>query len=374
MIKILHFITDTNIGGAGRLLCTQIRNMGQSEFDISVALPRGSALINEMKSAPCHIVECDGGVDSSLSLHDVFECVGIIKTINPDIVHSHASLSSRIAAYICSVPSRIFTRHCVFPVPKIYENALVRGAFRVANNLLSTRIVAVAESAKQNLVDMGCDKSKIEVIINGVVPIKRMNEDEKSAARNELGIENDDFVISIFARLEEYKGHKILLLAAEKCIEKHPNFKFLIVGDGSRKNELVSLANELKINKNVIFCGFCGDVNPLFNITDVNVNCSFGTETSSLSLSEGMSIGVPAVVSDYGGNTYMVRHGVNGLVFPQKDADSLAESLMRLYCDRELYERCSVGAKERYFEELNANFMCKKMAELYLSEYDKSKR
>ena len=53
------------------------------------------------------------------------------------------------------------------------------------------------------------------------------------------------------------------------------------------------------------------------NITDINVNCSIGTETSSLALSEGMSLGVPAVVSDFGGNP-MIRDGRNGFVFRQR--------------------------------------------------------
>lgn len=370
MIKILHFITDTNIGGAGRLLVNQIRNMPRGEFDIFVALPHGSALFSEFKNAPCHIIKCDNCADSSFSFSSILENVKIINKLKPDIVHSHASLSSRIAATLCGVRSRIFTRHCVFPVSKIYESVLVRCAFKVANNALSTCIVAVAESARQNLIEMGCDARKVEVIINGVEPLRTVSESEKSELREKLGIENDNFVVSIFARLEEYKGHRILLYAAAKCLSEFPNFKFLIVGDGSRKNELISLAKELKIDKNIIFCGFCGDVAPFFNITDINVNCSFGTETSSLALSEGMSLGVPAVASDYGGNPHMVRNGVNGLIFPQNDADALACALMRLYTDGDLYKRCSTGSLSRFQKEFNASVMCEKMAALYLKEYN----
>lgn len=371
MIKILHFISDTNIGGAGRLLVNQIRNMPRGEFDIFVALPRESALCGELKNAPCRIIECDHCADSSFSLSSVFENVKIINEIKPDIVHSHASLSSRIAAALCGVRSRIFTRHCVFPVPKIYESSLVRSAFKVANNILSTRIIAVAESARQNLVEMGCDGQKIEVIINGVEPVRTVSGSEKNELRAKLGIDNNGFVISIFARLEEYKGHRILLSAAAKCLKKFPNFKFLIVGEGSRKSELVSLTKELNIDKNIIFCGFCGDVAPYFNITDINVNCSFGTETSSLALSEGMSLGLPAVASDYGGNPHMARDGVNGLIFPRNDADALACALMRIYTDEELYKRCSQGALLRFQNEFNARAMCEKMAALYHREYRK---
>ena len=46
MIKILHFISDTNIGGAGVLLCRQIRGIDCGKFQFTVALPRGSATVN----------------------------------------------------------------------------------------------------------------------------------------------------------------------------------------------------------------------------------------------------------------------------------------------------------------------------------------
>jgi glycosyltransferase involved in cell wall biosynthesis len=98
---------------------------------------------------------------------------------------------------------------------------------------------------------------------------------------------------------------------------------------------------------------------------DVNVNCSVGTETSSLALSEGMSLGIPAIVSDYGGNPYMVRHGINGLVCPQGDSLALAEAIERLSREKTLYTRLSRQARLRFAEELNAEAMTKKTEKLY---------
>lgn len=374
MIKILHFISDTNIGGAGRLLLNQIKNMPTGEFDITVALPRGSALIDEILKTKCHIIEYKSRPDASFSLVGAFENIQIIRKVRPHIVHSHASLSSRIAAVLCGVPSRIFTRHCVFPLPKIYENPFVKFVVGRVNSALSTVIVAVAESAKENLVQMGCDEKKITVVINGVEPLLKLSDDEKASMRAQFGLRKEDFVCSIFARLEEYKGHKTLLSAAKICLEKHPNFKFFIVGDGTNKKELKALSRELKIDQSICFLGFINDVTPIYNITDVNVNCSYGTETSSLALSEGMSIGIPAVASDYGGNPHMVNDGVNGLLFPARDEKALAAALIKLYTDGELYKRCSQGAKRRYKEEFTARAMTEKMAEIYRKEYQRIKR
>ena len=101
------------------------------------------------------------------------------------------------------------------------------------------------------------------------------------------------------------------------------------------------------------------------NIVDINVNCSTGTETSSLALSEGMSLGIPSVVSDYGGNPYMVCHGINGFVCPQGEYLKMAEYIKLLIDDKKLYLNMSLEALRRFENELNAQAMTKETNRLY---------
>ena len=98
MIKILHFITDNNVGGAGKLLCSQIKNMGGKEFKITVALPQSSQLKKPLSALPCALIDLRHGADKSFYAPSILEAAKIIKSEQPDIVHSHGSLSSRIAA------------------------------------------------------------------------------------------------------------------------------------------------------------------------------------------------------------------------------------------------------------------------------------
>jgi glycosyltransferase involved in cell wall biosynthesis len=107
------------------------------------------------------------------------------------------------------------------------------------------------------------------------------------------------------------------------------------------------------------------------NIVDIGINCSTGTETSSLALSEGMSLGVVSVVSDYGGNPYMIEHGVNGLVCPQGDSAKMAGFIELLMDDKELYAQMSRNARARFERELNALSMTRKTNQLYDRLYEK---
>ena len=373
MIKIIHFITDTNIGGAGNLLVNQLKNMDMTDFDVTVVVPCGSRLIEKLENTDCRIVETKYNADRSFSFEGTIEDMKIIKKYRPDIVHSHASLSSRIAATLLGIHGRIHTRHCVFPLSAAVKNPIGKAICGLSNNILSTKMIAVADSAKENLLDMGCDEKKISVIINGSDPLRKLSEKEKSAMRKSLSFSDSDFVVGICARLEEYKGHKTFLRAAAICKRQYPDFKFLVIGDGSQKHELISFCQSLGLTDDVCFVGFANDVAPYFNIMDVNVNCSYGTETSSLALSEGMSLGIPSVVSDFGGNTGMVRNCFNGFVFRQKNYEELAICLIRLYRNPELYKRLSRNTIERYRSEFTAKAMSEKMKSLYLREAGENK-
>ena len=234
-----------------------------------------------------------------------------------------------------------------------------------AQGILSSHMIAVAHSAKENLTEMGVLPSKISVIINGVEALRTVSETEKELLWKRLGISENDIVIGICARLEACKGHACFLEAAEQLLQKNRSYRFLIVGDGSLRKSLEDFCRQKGIAQYVIFTGFCEDVAPYFHIMRINVNCSVGTETSSLALSEGMSIGLPCVVSDYGGNPYMVRDGENGIVVPQNSPNALTEAISLLCEDSVRYEALSQGAKDRFLRELNAEAMTKKTEKLY---------
>jgi glycosyltransferase involved in cell wall biosynthesis len=141
--------------------------------------------------------------------------------------------------------------------------------------------------------------------------------------------------------------------------------RFLLIGDGSQVERYRSLARALGVEDTVIFTGFVADMAPYYALMQLNVNASFGTETSSLSLSEGMSAGVPALASDFGGNPRMITPGVNGYLFPSRDDEALASALLYLYADRAKREALSQGARRLYLEKFTAPAMVRRVEGLY---------
>ena len=370
-IRVLNVITDTNFGGAGRLLVNYLKNFDREKFDISVAIPENSLLTPIINNLGYKVIETKFGADKSFEREAVSELIRIIKEEKPDIVHAHASLSARFAAYFCGVKSRIYTRHCYYDLSKRDTSFPKKQITGFMNNLLSTEIIAVADAAKQNLLDTGVSEKKITVIVNGVEQMRIADTDEISALRKSMGVADSDFLVAISARLEPVKGHDTFLKAAKIICDKCDGVKFMIMGTGSLDKELRKTVKEYGISDRVIFTGLLEDVSGHVNAMDLNINCSYGTETSSLALSEAMSVGKPAIATNFGGNPYMITEGVNGYLFPTHDAEALASLILKIKDDKELYKKLSDGALMCYREKFTAKMMTEKLEKIYLSEYEK---
>ncbi len=334
MIKVLNIISDRNIGGAGRCILNFLKYYDRESFLIKVVVPKESLLTAEIKKLNVEVIEVNGIADKSFDIKAIGNLRKIIKKENPQIVHTHSALSARIAAKSCKGVKIVYTRHSVFPVNKYISKGIGKIANKIINEFLADEIIAVAEAAKKNLTDAGISDKKIKVILNGVEPLTKISDDEIKKVKSKYNINENDFVIGILARLNEVKGHLYLIEATKKLVRiKGNKIKVLIVGTGEIENELKEQVKKLGLQDIIIFTGFIENVNQILSIMDLQVNASFGTEATSLALLEGMSIGIPAVVTDYGGNPGVIRSGENGLIVRTKDSEDLASGILRVIED-----------------------------------------
>lgn len=363
--KIIEVSSDTNIGGAGKCLLTLLENFDYEKFEVAVVLPRNSLLKPHIDAMGIRVIETDGIADKSLDLGAVEELKRIFKTEKPDLVHTHASMSARIAAKLAGAKI-VYTRHSVFPPSKKISRGLGKVINGAVNNFLSDGIIAVAEAAKENLTDTGVSDKKITVILNGVEGLKPADAEEKARIRERFGLEDGEKAVSIVARLEDIKGHDYFIEAADRLLSDGVKAKFFIAGTGSYEGHLKAKVREMNRADSIIFTGFIPDVDKLMNITDVQANASFGTEATSLALLEGMSLGIPAVVSDFGGNPGVIKNGENGFIVPKQNASALADGIKKLLEDETLYAELSDGSKRIFAQTFTAAAMTRNTEKLYL--------
>lgn len=362
MIKVIEVCSDSNIGGAGRVLLILLKELDRKKFDVSVILPVNSLLKPEIEKLGIRIIEVEGIAEKSMDIPSIKRLKKIFEEEKPDLVHTHASMSARIAARISGVKV-VYTRHSVFPPAKSISRGIGKKINGIVNNYFSDRIIAVAEAAKKNLTDTGVDEKKIDVILNGVYPLSPIEDKDEIFRR--FGLEPGEKVVSIVARLEDIKGHDYFIEAADMLIKEGYKAKFIIAGTGGYEEHLRQKVKDLGQEENIIFTGFITDVDKLMNITYIQANASFGTEATSLSLLEGMSLGIPAVVSDFGGNPGVIKSGVNGFIVKKQNSIALKEGIERLLKDEKLYEELSIGCKKIFNETFTAQVMTRNTEGIY---------
>ena len=366
MIRVLNIISDTNIGGAGRVILNYLDCTDRSRFETLVAIPRGSLLKQPLEEAGAVVHEVDGIADRSYSKEDVAVLKELIRSLKPDLVHTHGCLSGRIAAKGCKVPV-VYSRHSAFPVPAKLKYPPGRWVNKFVNEYFADHIIAVSPATRDNLTEGGISPKKITVVMNGVTPVASTAAEEQQTLRAQLGLEEDTFVFGILARIEDYKGHLYLVHAARILKERgYKNFRVLIAGTGAFEEEVARAVHETGVDDVVQMLGFRSDVAALLNILDVQLNASYGTEATSIALLEGMSLGLPSIVSDYGGNPWLVTNGENGLVFPSRNSVELARAMARLMDKPEQCAAMGQKARERFETQFTGEVFARNTEQIYL--------
>lgn len=364
MTYVMQIISDTNIGGGGRSVLNYLACYDREKFKVGVILPRGSALKERVEALGVPLWEVDGMADKSFDRTVIGPLTRILKAEKPDLVHTHGSLSGRMAARRAGCKA-IYTRHCAFPPGKLAGSAPARLVRRGVDDLLADGVIAIGDAAKDILISTGIDGGKIHTMLNGVAPLPVPTEEERRALRAGYGFEDSDFVAGILARVEEYKGHGLLLEAVRTLAEQGCPIKLLIAGTGPFEEELRRRSEDLP-EGTVVFAGFITQVERAFGAMDVQVNPSFASEASPLSLLEGMSMGLPSVVSDCGGNPLHITHEENGLVFPNKDVPALTACLARLMDEPDTLARLSEQAGRIFAQRFTGEIFARRLEEIYL--------
>lgn len=366
--KILNIISDTNIGGAGKCVITYCNNYNKEKYEVVVAMPEKSLLKPEIEKAGVRVIELKGLKDKSLDLKAIKAIRNIIKKEKPDIVHTHASLSARIAARQAKNCKIVYTRHCDFPISKIYSHKIIRYLNGKVNGSLTDKVIATSDMAKENLIKQGINENIITTILNGVNEMPEITENEKQKIREKYSINSNEIVVGYLARVEELKGHKYFIEAAKIISDRFKGkYKFLIMGSGSYEEEAKKLVKDLSLDNVVIFTGFISKVYEMLNIVDVQINASYLSETTNLSLLEGMSLGVPTVATKCGGTPKMIMEGQNGILVEKADAKSLADGIINITNDDEKYQYMKKRSKEIYNERYTAKVYAKNIEKVYES-------
>jgi len=355
--RIMQVVYSLGVGGSemvARDIALGLKGLGWA--NAVCALERGGALQSELEQA---------GVQTFVSgrnagvLGTMFKLFRAIRRFRPDVVHTHHLYELFYAwpgALLCGA-GIVHTEHEYFSL----ENGKARFFIRLLSRLCK-RVTAVNRETASYLENLlGWPKDRVATIVNGI-DLQAFGEARPDRAS--LGLAEQDRVIGIVARLEPVKGHDVLFTAFTQVQEKFPDAALLVVGDGSRRQELERMADSLGIAGRVRFLGMRRDVPQLLAAMDVMALSSL-EEGLPVSILEAMGAGLPVVASAVGGIPAVVQDLETGMLVPAGDVQALAGALERVLGDAVLARAMGTAGFRLVSGKYGANAMVQSYREIY---------
>lgn len=359
---LLHVIDTTGPGGAETVFIELADRLRQKGYR-SVVLIRGPGWVCDQLRArgfEPYIVDAKG----SFNWRFLREMLRIIRIERIDVIQSHL-LGSNVYCAMAGLIARkpvIATFHGMVDVG---PNERFRGAKLWLMNRGVRRFVAVSKSLRDAIDREGLlDPARCEIIYNGI-DLSRYGRTDSHALRDRLGLDRDAILIGSLGNVRPAKGYDLLIRAARRVIDHHPNAHFVIAGDPktSLQKKLDALAAELGVSAQIHFIGFCNDSAGYLAQLDYFLLTST-TEGLSIATIEALATGLPAVVTRCGGPEEIVRPDHDAVMVEPNEA-AIAEGVLRLLGDDELARRLGERGTETAKGRFGMEAMLGAYAELY---------
>ncbi len=330
------------VHGATRYFLTVLPRLAQRHIDLHVAFLRddhpASAQIKRRGITPVFFGR------SKFSPLTILDVLKMVRRERIQVIHCAGMkgiLTSRIVGRLTRVPV-VSHLHDSEPVPSLFRR-LMRWTDR-----LSKWTLAVSRDVVNHAVQtLGVDAERAEVLHNGLDldEMRRIPEQAGQAFRERAGLLPEARVIGIIGRLAAVKDHDTLLRAMPTVLEKEPNARLLVIGDGPDRELLKKRVSSLGLDGYVTFTGQIEEVYPALRAIDVVAVPSL-REGLPYSLLEAMAMDKPVVASAVGGLAETIRHCENGVLVRPSDAQALAEALTSVLSDPLLLQTVTRGAHE----------------------------
>ncbi|WP_179288966.1 glycosyltransferase [Bacillus sp. 7894-2] len=321
-MKVLHLNAGNETGGGMYHILDLLETLSQKEFFLGV-FEKGPMFERAFKRGiNIQLFPQKTKYDFSL----IAKVVQFIDENKIDIIHTHGARANLFGYLI-----KRKRPHCMW-VTTVHSNPFhdflgkgIAGRVFTKVHLLTLKkpdhYFAISSRFKELLVSQGIKENKITTIFNGIDFSCSHSSIELS--RGDIGLEEEQFVIIMVARLTPVKGHVTAFAALKKVIDHYPDVKLLLVGDGFLEEDLRRQAKEMGLTQHILFLGYREDVVSLWQLSDLKILTSY-SESFPLVLLEAARAKLPVITTDVGGVGDLVPSNKYGWVIPVKDYDQLA--------------------------------------------------
>lgn len=382
-IRVVELLATGTNGGAQEHLHNLVTRIDRERYDVSIlSLSNGSAVRRlERTGLPVCVID---EPDDAKAIEAV---AAQLAAVNADVVHGHmyrAEIVGTQAAWRLAESSRPAARggsarRRPYVVSTVHSSRVRAEEDRALLRRLTPKmdhLIAVSRAIVRKLEDEGRVGAPVSLIYNGVDMQRYDHQEACCTLREEYEIPEGAPIVGVVARLEPEKGHPTLLEAWPRVLAAVPNAHLLVVGEGSRRDELEAQAASLgllgsdpahpssALGRRVVFTGRRDDVPAVTAALDVAVLPSY-REAQGLSILEAMALSRPVVASAVGGIPEVIEDGRSGLLVPPHDRDALARAITRLLLDHPFADLLGRAGRELAHERFCVELMVRAIESIY---------
>ncbi len=372
----IGFIEDTYLRGGTQIWVVEaVKNFISQGENIIVIAPKNSYVAVECEKVGAEIFEYDWKNISlnkekykqvwtkGLSKMDVAVC-----TIHPPRNYFHCS----VFAGECLRDDDNLSTALILKTGTIVPE--YKREFYIPNNKINVEIICITNFTRKYLIEnYNIPRDKIHLIYQGT-EIDRFTSTKKSREESfkiyPLSA-NVSPVLASVGSLEKRKGQIILLKAIKKLISNNelPNMHLMIVGEGPDEKMLKVKTIEMGLKNYVTFFPFTNKPNYIFDRIDILILPSLYKEGLPNVLLESMSMGVPVISSHIAGVPEIISDGKTGYMVESGNVDDLARNILKLWSDKENYQKMKTNSKSLIEKKFNK----KKQFKEFLNFFRKNK-
>ena len=224
--------------------------------------------------------------------------------------------------------------------------------------------ICVSEEHRQAAIDEGVEREETICTVHNGIDLEPYLSADRASARRELGFADGEFIIGGLGRLAPQKGFEELIEAMPAIVERFPEARAAIAGDGPILDDLKALANEKGVSDVVRFLGFRKDVPRVLAAFDLFAQPSH-REGLSISNIEAMAAGKPIVATAIPGNREQIFHEETGLLAPAQAPAELGKAIARMIADPDLAATLGAAAQEYAKCHFDTRLMVERNLEVY---------
>jgi glycosyltransferase involved in cell wall biosynthesis len=368
-VRVLLVESGRAVGGTERVVWELATRLPAERFEVHVWLSPVPALDEFARALAARglAIERVAEVDSRWDWAGMLGTWGRLRRLRPDVLHVHhvwpaADRYLATLARAAGVGRLVVTEHIVGHSHSDGQRALKRAELGRAD-----AVTAVCGAVVEQLVrDYGVSRDRVRVVPNGAdLPDAAAEAEPARAWRERFGASLVRPLWAVVGRLEEQKGHAVLLEALARVRARGLEFTLAVAGEGSRRADLEAQAARLGLEGRVAFLGALDDAGPLLAAADAVVLPSLW-EGLPLVLLEAMVRDRPVVASAVGGVPEVIDDGENGVLVPPGEPDPLAEALEAFHRRTERAVRLGRAGGER----VRRDYLWAAVADCFEEVYD----